>query len=486
MRAIRILLIALALLSAGLMAGASLSIGTAADQVEVWKTDLYGDPAALDGLEVTLPLEAEEQLFWTSVFSAGAPEQAETDFCTFLARRSIRYRSAADSVGVRFTGDGGGYHYLSADSEAQNDPDYWGELYFCLDAIQALAANTPDGETRSRTYALEELTEFYPVEASIGFSYSRLEDERWPETLLRDYFAVPVLPGASVTLSVEKSGSGGYSDVGVEFSGPWYLYNNYWSAPDGDSLLFTVGNTYVNQDTDETGLLDGSHIPGGWGIYRLSFNDEDRTGGTLETVWSLPAGSAVLDFWGDEARDEFCLLTAEEDTLRMRVFGGDMALRQTIDLLPFSADTHYVQTYKGEDFLVPMGYTFLNPEEDRTARYCFAVLERTEEGWALAFTGDDGVAEALNYGGFSRADDYGSELSMAFDGKRLAVRDTGNRYSGYYTGAFTIAVYTADGLAYLGEYDCSLFPQAYADAGRYGYCQLPMDWSEPMVRWTQT
>ena len=83
-----------------------------------------------------------------------------------------------------------------------------GELYFCLDAIQALAANTPDGETRSRTYALEELTEFYPVEASIGFSYSRLEDERWPETLLRDYFAVPVLPGASVTLSVEKSGSG--------------------------------------------------------------------------------------------------------------------------------------------------------------------------------------------------------------------------------------------------------------------------------------
>ena len=52
MRAIRILLIALALLSAGLMAGASLSIGAAADQVEVWKTDLYGDPAALEGLEV--------------------------------------------------------------------------------------------------------------------------------------------------------------------------------------------------------------------------------------------------------------------------------------------------------------------------------------------------------------------------------------------------------------------------------------------------
>ena len=228
MRAIRILLIALALLSAGLLAGASLSIGDSADQVEIWKTDLYGDPAALDGLEVTLPLEAEEQLFWTSVFPAGAPEQAETDFCTFLARRSIRYRSSADSVGVRFTGNGGGHHYLSVDSEAQNDPDYWGELYFCLDAIQALAANTPDGETRSRTYALEELTEFYPVEASIDFSYSRLEDERWPETLLRDYFAVPVLPGISVTLSVEKSGSGGYSDVGVEFSGPWYLYNNYW------------------------------------------------------------------------------------------------------------------------------------------------------------------------------------------------------------------------------------------------------------------
>ena len=326
MRRTRIFLAALALLSAGLLTGASLSIGTAADRVEIWKTDLYGDSAALEGLEVTLPLEAEEQLFWTSAFPAGAPEQAETDFCTFLSRRSNRYRPAADSVGVRFTGDGGGYHHLSVDSEDLDNPDYWGELYFCLDAIQALAANTPDGETRSRTYALEELTEFYPVEASIDFSFSRLEDGRWPETLLRDYFAVPVLPGVSVTLSVEKSASGGYSEVGMVFSGPWYLDNNYWSAPAGDSLLFTLSNTYVNQDTDETGLLDGSHIPGGWGIYRLSFNGEDRTGGTLETVWSLPAGSAVLDF---------CLLTAEENTLRMRVFGGDMALRKTIDLLPY-------------------------------------------------------------------------------------------------------------------------------------------------------
>ena len=117
MRRKRIFLAALALLSAGLLTGASLSIGASADRVEVWKTDLYGQAAALEGLEVTLPLEAEEQLFWTSVFPAGAPEQAETDFCTFLARRSIRYRSAVDSVGVRFTGNGGGHHYLSADSD---------------------------------------------------------------------------------------------------------------------------------------------------------------------------------------------------------------------------------------------------------------------------------------------------------------------------------------------------------------------------------
>ena len=62
MRVSRILLPALALLSAGLLTGATLSIGATADRVEVWKTDLYGQAAALEGLEVTLPAEAERQL----------------------------------------------------------------------------------------------------------------------------------------------------------------------------------------------------------------------------------------------------------------------------------------------------------------------------------------------------------------------------------------------------------------------------------------
>ena len=496
MRASRILLPALALLSAGLLTGATLSIGATADRVEVWKTDLYGQSAALEGLEVTLPAEAERQLFWTTAFPAGAPEEAETEFSVSLLRRESYLSDRSNWVSVEFWDNGGrGYNGFTEEdllSEMARD----GMLAACGDALRALMADTPAGEERKRVYALSDLTEFYPLEVDAWFESSIYfgDKEDWLLALFRDYFAVPVLPDSYVTITVEKwegrrvgtqGTSENWANVDVEFDSPWYLGSSCWSAEDGESaVLFALSNTYENQEAGgEIGFLDGSRIPGGWGIYRFTL-DEDRAGGTLETVWSLPEGAAVVEFWGDEDLGEFYLLTREEDTLRLRVFDRDMALTQVLDLLPYPADAHYMQTFKGDGFLVPMEYVYEGPEEDRTAVYHFAVAERTEAGWRLAFTADNRAAAELGHGDFTWTDSYGSQLDMAFDGERLAIRDQADMYSSY-SGEFTLAVYTAGGLEYLGLYDCSLFPRGNTDQGRYSYCQFPWDWTDPLVEWTR-
>ena len=497
MRVSRILLPALALLSAGLLTGATLTIGATADRVEVWKTDLYGQAAALEGLEVTLPAEAERQLFWTTTFPAAAPEEAETEFSVSLLRRDSNWSSPGHSVSVEFQGNNGGYGYSGfTEEDLLSEIPRSSVLAACGDALRALVADTPAGEERKRVYALSDLTEFYPLEAGVWFesSINFGDEEDWVQTLFQDYFAVPVLPDSYVTITVEKregrrvgteGTSENWADVDLNFDSPWYLGNSCWPAEDGEnSVLFALSNTYENQEAGgEIGFLDGSRIPGGWGIYRFTL-DEDRAGGTLETVWSLPEGAAVVEFWGDEDLGEFYLLTREEDALRLRVFDRDMALIQTLDLLPCPAGAHYTQTFKGDGFLVPMEYVYEGPEEDRTAVYHFAVAERTEAGWRLAFTADNRAAAELGHGSFTWTDSYGSQLDMAFDGARLAIRDQADTYSSY-SGEFTLAVYTAGGLEYLGLYDCSLFPQGNTDQGRYSYCQFPWDWTDPLVEWTR-
>ena len=57
--------------------------------------------------------------------------------------------------------------------------------------------------------------------------------------------------------------------------------------------------------------LDGSGIPGGWGIYRLS------PGGDLETVYSIPNGGRAMAFWSDGDGTLF-LLTEEKGSFPRR------------------------------------------------------------------------------------------------------------------------------------------------------------------------
>ena len=84
-----------------------------------------------------------------------------------------------------------------------------------------------------------------------------------------------------VSLTIAKDDTGDISSLTVS-SDPRYQYQaEGWSADTPQGLLFTFCNYYEDfENTQQVRLMDGSSIPGGWGIYRLTV-DEARGG----AVW---------------------------------------------------------------------------------------------------------------------------------------------------------------------------------------------------------
>lgn len=458
MKLSRWLILLLALLSAGLLIGAGLAIPNAGSQVTIQREVLAGDPEAADGVELALPLSCGEQLFWVTTFPAGRPEEAETVFSTTLSRHTYSPPQENTPISVEISS------YYRWDS-------VWGALE------EQAWESTPPGEARTYTYVLTDYFDAWPLNVFALNSKYDLEDMRLRE-LFQSYFSIPIPEGTQIKITVERSASGNSGSYSYDANLP--LMESY-AAAQGGRVIFTLTNSCTVSDgpgTDRLISLDDSQIPGGWGIYRYTPN-EARTDGTIETLWSLPEESVVVDFWGIEDGREFFLLTQEEGQLRLRIFDEDVHLVQTLDLLPFSEAETYMQVYKGDGFFVPITYG----SRDENYCYRFAVISRQPEGWSLAFTGDNWEATQLRHGSFSWAHDSRHALDMAFDGQRLAIRDTDT----YDSSPFYLAIYSKDGLEYLADYYNSASRAGNTLSALFSLSSVQTSWIEPnLVRWTET
>lgn len=475
MRGYRWLILLLALLSAGLLTAADLTILDTADQVTVEREVLAGEPDAAAGVEVTLPLSCGDHLFWTTTFPADRPEEAATDFTYTLSRdyRIAPWDQQPLSVEVLDS------YYWDLGYGEESDPSSFRDQLF-----QQAQDAAPAYQDSTFTFWVRDYFDSWPLRVTADrqkyTAYAQYGKDSLSQ-LFQSYFSIPVSSDARITVTIHNLSGGGtsYDEIGI----PQRL--DSFSAPCGDSILFAVANTASVAVRDEAGnfqrtamALDGSQIPGGWGLYRYIPN-EDYTGGTLETLWSLPDGAEILEFWGAEDEEEFFLLTREEKQLRLRVFDGDGNLLQAMDPLPLSDEESYMQTYKGDGFFVP---TIYDPR-DEGYRYHFAVVSKCAEDWSLAFTGDDRQADSLGYGGFSWVDNAYGGLIMAFDGERLVIRDSA--YSD--SDPFWLAIYTKDGLDYLATYRNSVSQAADNSSGPTFYDTARPFWiEEPQVRWTET
>lgn len=193
--------------------------------------------------------------------------------------------------------------------------------------------------------------------------------------------------------------------------------------------------------------LDGSGIPGGWGIYRLS------PGGDLETVYSIPNGGRAMAFWSDGDGTLF-LLTEEKGAFLLTLL--DAATLTPVaawELFPAAEGAPHPQVFPQSDgsFCLLSAGDFL------------AVLNRRSGAWVVDFTADTSLQSSLG----CPLSTPSSRLSLCYDGTRLAI--TGpcpSTKSEYF-----LAVYTADGLEYLGGYTSSLYGNHPPDCYPWGSWQ---------------
>lgn len=205
--------------------------------------------------------------------------------------------------------------------------------------------------------------------------------------------------------------------------------------------------------------LDGSGIPGGWGIYRLS------PGGDLETVYSIPNGGRAMAFWSDGDGTLFLLTEEKGAALLTLLDAATLTLVAAWELFPAAEDTPHPQVFPQSDssFCLLSAGDFL------------AVLNRRSGAWVMDFTADTSLQSSLG----CPLSTPSSRLSLCYDGTRLAI--TGpcpSTKSEYF-----LAVYTVDGLEYLGATPpaCTATTHRTAIPGAPGRTEAaaPSRWSPP-------
>ena len=236
-----LLILALSLLIAG---NAALSGRAAAFSAEI--EPLSGSPAAAEGLTLSLSASLASQLYWGADYSVGSGG-FDTRF-SYGEAIDCRDDSSGRSVyGVEF---GSGTFF----SGSLSDNDAIDAIFSGL-AERALAAGAGRYEDYSETIYLADYFDYYPVDAHAIPSSER---EGFAE-----FFRVPVLPGDSIDVSVSGvTPGGGASSLGMSSNdNTVYLALQSVETGTADYLAFDSSNPLAD--------FDFSHIPGGFGIYRL-------------------------------------------------------------------------------------------------------------------------------------------------------------------------------------------------------------------------
>lgn len=477
MKRMSLLVLVLALLSAGVLAGAAVAIQQEGNRVTVEAETLAGDPSAAEGLELSLPVYCQNAMLWDMTVPAARPEDTAARFaCSSFGLRNAQFnlfslfdpypmvRSVTvdpEPLRVYIESSSSSAHSLNSNSQWQ-------------EAAQLVADETDPGETHTQQVNLAEIYDAWPMQVYVhgnGIWFDPLGQ------VFEDYFSIPFPQDYQANITIEKDGDGDVTDVDIEADQRYGLECSYDTVEMDDSILFILKVQYFSWIDGHEWTADGSAIPGGWGVYRLTTN-EDNTDGKLETLFSLPEGSVARRFWASQDHSALFLLTEEESVLRLRVFDENMNLLYTVDLLPLGPEASFYDLVQGEDFFVATV-----ADEDR---YRFAVVARENGAWITALSADTLTQEQSGYPFYSRDGIEANVLGVDYAQGRLAVCATNfDLEPGFY-----LSVYDQDGLAYLGRYSSSLHPVGQKPLLKNGigmeFGEVPFDTLSPSIRWQST
>lgn len=439
MRKSLILTLVLVVLSACGFGFAHAVVSAQEDKVVVTEQVVAGDPDVAAGVRVQMRTKCADHLLWETRYAVGAPEGTYSDF-TFS--RGLIYDSDPYYGNIELHTFSGGSSYSGAfnvDAEAEDVDE---NVPFGVKLFRAVAENTDPGSTHTEVLYVRDYYEYFPLDPYF-YCPESLSDvtEKLITEAVTAFFRIPVPEDYRMNVTVKKEANGAICEMGMEdFGHPGLsLWTN--SVVLGGVCYFTV-----NMTDDNGALLDTRDIPGGTGIYRLSYGGEDVS---LDTVFPFDPEATAYDLHLSTDQSKLLLTTLEDDTYYLTIIDREtMTALQKLPVMEGAGGINWWGTNYNDDFLAVM---FSDETGDR-----FVVLSAPETGdYAVALRG----AVAENDPAWSL------DAAMDFNGETLAIAaqwwywdDTGTYM--HMPRGFLLSVYDASGLRYAGQYGTSLMDGA--------------------------
>lgn len=441
----------LLVLALGFGTAAAVTISSSADAVSLQHTTLYGDVSAAAGLQVTSRLQLHRRLFWEVDFPLTEAPGAAVTFENHLLAQTQPGREHVPS-GVMLSA----YSIGGASTSGSFDEENWESLGTPFRSLapvfRDVAARAPAGEDYTETVYVKDYFDHYPLSVDVNV----VRPDRWllpdgsepsPEALselFAGFFRIPVLEENTLTVSIKKNATGLVQSVDVydpENTGP-ELYGP--SAVDQHAAYFALNFGEK---------VDVSLIPGGAGIYCLPYDAPGADSEALPVihperlanVFPLPQEAQVSELLFSP-QGNLLLLFLQDGWLQLSelalpaVPGEALQLLNSQRVLPVTAEGYVRGSVLFDDCLLTA-----------SAEGAFALLQLDGGRYRPVLTGDFTAAEQA---GMSLP--FGPDMTFLWDGQRLAAAQYAVQM--YHDGCNDIyaAVFTADGLQYVGHIASSL------------------------------
>lgn len=455
MKRIVILFLAVLLALSGIL-GTSLAVGVTQDQVTHDEAVLCGDPAAAEGLEVSLRYGLDHNyLLWYTDCSFDREMTSQTDFnCHVFAPNFSQATPDYAGVHMEVVGSYMGMDYLENIFRMEIRNGATGVLPGMLGAYQELYNETPEGGLTNTYIRFADHCEYYPLAGVIelptgGYHWNIYSQSSYfwggKETAeaFNAYFRIPVLPDDQLQVVVDKRTGTVMESVDVtnwRKGEDWYDISNVGVCHE-NTAYFTF-----NAITEKGNTVDTSLIPGGYGLYSFTFGENGKVDtASLKTLRPLDPSFVPYEMKIDEEFGNLHYFTTKDNSIYLTVI--DLNTMETLqEICVQSADADSWQHYWLQDNCI------ISVAEDNR----ITVWQKNDAGlYEYRFT-------TLLYGENDGFDLYYAEF--AFDGERLAV---GNWIEGHYIveenifsanpiSGYSLEIYTEEGCVYSGRYTASL------------------------------
>lgn len=430
------------------------------DQVRITENVVHGDPAFVSGVTVKIGSQMEHRLYWDTIYTIG--EQPVTEY-RYYSSKYYETGVRGEYSGVRFEGFP---NYGSSGSGIESV----GEETGFGDAYRELAEQLPAGTSGSKRIYVKDYYEYYPVWVSIETEYfdqdycegfwmgsHNVVDETEMKKVseaFRSFFKVPVLEDEIYVIELTKNRAGDVVEIGGQSNG---LRDDieadgfYWqtaTAWDENYCYFTfVPYSAMGKE------VDTSLIPGGFGIYRLPFYQDEEgmyhvKAEELTMVYALEPESVKGELHLESGQQgEVLLVTGNENQLCYQTIRTDIWELKQEFFIEKEAEDRVTLWHREEDFMVwVIGERLLVVSESEERGYEKQIFIPLKEG-SLIWEG------AQSYRGQGAVDWNGKQLLYAVHG---VAAETKYLHGVAYDCDVSIGIYDETGEVYRGEYLSSL------------------------------